>query len=197
MKLYFTNGSISYTDSNGNSQNVPVPNGVVTLNSTSVKTGASTSYDSATSRWSTNVASGSLTGNTFVTGLAFTVPAYFPTGIQNVTFSGAFSTDTPGISLQWQWNASVYTSFSTTAPSPYATSTNNNVLGVNPEDGSANKYGSDLAGTPENFKRYTTFGATGGYFSVATGVTPSVAQVSVSPSSLDFGTRRRVSPALR
>jgi hypothetical protein len=189
VKLYFTNGSFSYTDVNGNNQNVPVPNGVVTLNSSSLKTGANATYDLANNRWSTSVASGSLTGNTFVTGLIFRVPADFPTGIQGLTFSGAFSTDTPGISLQWQWNASVYTSFSTTAPSPYATSTNNNVLGVNPDEGSADKYGTDPAGTPKSYKQYATFGATGGYFSVASGVTPTVAQVSVSPSSLDFGSQ--------
>jgi hypothetical protein len=135
------------------------------------------------SRWSTNVAKNGATGNTFVTGLAFPVPANFPTGIQNVTFSAAFSTDTPGITLQWQWNAGVFKQFSTT----YANTGNSNLLTVNAEDGPANANGTDPAGTPEAFKQYATFGATGGFFSSASGIVPTVAQVSASPSSLDFG----------
>jgi hypothetical protein len=107
-----------------------------------------------------------------------------------VQFSAAFSTDTPGISLQWQWGAAVYTSFNTT----YATSTNNNVLGVNAEDGSSDPNGTDPAGTPESYKTSLVYGGTGGgltnytgYWSVGSGVVPTIAPMSVSPSSLDFG----------
>jgi hypothetical protein len=188
VKLYLTNSSISFT-ANGTAYTVPVPNAVVTFNSASQTTGAKTSYDPVNSRWGTAVAKSGLTGNTFVTGVAFQLPANFPTGIQNVTWSASYSTDTPGITLQWQWGAAVYSAFS----SIYATTSpmNNNVLGVNAEDGTA---GSDLAGTPENYKASVIFGATGGggtnytgYFSAAAGVVPTVAPMSVSPSSLDFG----------
>lgn len=182
VKLYMTNGSISFT-ANNTQYTVPVPNAVVTLNS-SISGSKSAAYDLINSRWSTSIASTNLTGNTFVTGVAFPVPVALPSGIQNVTWSAAFSTDTPGITLQWQWNAQVYTQFSQT----YATTTNANVLGVNAEDGSADAYGTDPAGTPESYKPYATFGATDGYFSAASGVVPTVAQVSVSPSSLSFGT---------
>ncbi|HKR27531.1 MAG TPA: choice-of-anchor D domain-containing protein [Acidobacteriaceae bacterium] len=182
VKLYMTNGSISFT-ANNTQYTVPVPNAVVTLNS-SISGSKSTVYDLTNTRWNTNIASTNLTGNTFVTGVAFQVPVAFPAGIQNVTWSGAFSTDTPGITLQWQWNAQVYTQFSQT----YATSTSNNVLGVNAEDGSADAFGTDPAGTPETYKPNATFGATDGYFSAASGVVPTVAQVSVAPSSLSFGT---------
>jgi hypothetical protein len=200
VKLYLTNSSISFT-ANGTSYIIPGPNGVVTFNSASQGSGAKTTYDLASSRWSTAVAKTGLTGNTFVTGLAFPVPAGgFPTGIQNVAWSASYSTDTPGITLQWQWGAAVYSSFSST----YATTSplNNNVLGVNAEDGSADMNGTDPAGTPESYKSSVTFGATGGgltnytgYFTPAAGVVPTVAPISVSPSSLDFGPQPQGTPS--
>jgi len=192
VKLYLTNSSISFT-ANGTAYAVPVPNAVVTFNSASQTTGAKTSYDPVNSRWSTAVAQSGLTGNTFVTGVAFQLPSNFPTGIQNVAWSASYSTDTPGITLQWQWGAAVYNSFSAT----YATTTpsNTNVLGVNAEDGTA---GSDPAGTPETYKSSVIFGATGGggtnytgYLSAAAGIVPTVAPMSVSPSSLSFGTQNQ------
>lgn len=115
----------------------------------------------------------------------------FPTGIQNVTFSAAFSTDTPGIRLQWQWNVAVYSQFSGT----YATTSNSNQLGVNSEDGTANANGTDPAGAPEIYKLYATFRATGGSFSSASGLVPSVAQVSASPGSLYFGNQDVAKPS--
>ena len=189
VKLYLTNASINFT-SNGIPYNVPVPNAVITFNSASQTSGAKSSYDLMNARWSTSVAKTGLTGNTFVSGVAFPVPSNFPTGIQNVQFSAAYSTDTPGITLQWQWGAAVYTSFSTS----YATNTNSNMLGVNPEDGSADTNGTDPAGTPEAYKVSLTFGATGGgltnytgFLSTGAGVVPTVAPMSASPSSVAFG----------
>jgi len=185
-----TDSTISFT-AGGASYNLPVPNGVVTFNSSSVKL-PTTIYDLTNSRWNTQVPASGLTGNTFVTGLAFLVPANFPSGIQNVTWSAAFTTDTPGIKLQWQWAAAVYSSFSTT----YASSSNSNILGVNAEDGSADTNGSDPAGTPETYKSSLIFGATGcgwknytGFFSPSAYVIPTTAPMSVSPSGLDFGTQ--------
>src|SRR5207249_4052884 len=50
--------------------------------------------------------------------------------------------------------------------------------------------------TPENYKQFVTFGGTGGglssytgYPSTNSGIVPTIAQVSVSPSSLDFGSQ--------
>jgi hypothetical protein len=198
VKLYLTNSSISFT-ANGTPYTVPVPNSVVTFNSASLTTGAKTTYDPVNSRWGTAVAKSGLTGNTFVTGVAFQLPANFPTGVQNVAWSASYSTDTPGITLQWQWGAAVYNSFSST----YATSAtppNTNVLGVNAEDGVP---GSDPAGTPETYKTFVIAGATGGggtnytgYLSAAAGVVPTVAPMSVSPSSLSFGTQNQGSTSL-
>ena len=198
IKLYLTYSSIQYTAPGTSCTSaspcvVPVPNAVVTFNSASQSSGAKTTYDLTNSRWSTAVAPSGVTGNTFVTGVAVPVPAGgFPGGIQNVAFQAAFSTDAPGVTLQWQWGAAVYASFSTI----YATTTPStlNVLGVNPEDGTADAYGKDPAGTPETYKADVIFGATGGgltnytgYLSTAAGVVPTIAPMSVSPSSLDFG----------
>jgi len=200
VKLYLTNSMISFTANNTN-YTVPVPNAVVTFNSSSQSSGAKTTYDLTNSRWSTSVAKTGLTGNTFVTGVAFPVPATFPTGIQNVAWSTSFSTDTPGISLQWQWGAAVYSSFSST----YATAAspaNTNTLGVNAEDGSANVNGTDPAGTPEAYKTALVFGATGGgtnysgYFTPGAGVVPTVAPMSVSPSSLTFAPQNQGSTSV-
>jgi sugar lactone lactonase YvrE/uncharacterized protein (DUF2345 family) len=188
VKLYMTNSTINFT-ANGASYSLPVSNAVVTFNSASA---LGTTYSTTSSRWSTSIPASDLTGNTFVAGVAFQVPANFPGGIQNVSWSAAFTTDTPGITLQWQWGAAVYTSFSST----YATSTNSNALGVNPEDGAADPNGADPAGTPETYKAGLVFGATGcgsndysGHLTSPAGVVPSLAPVSASPSSLDFGTQ--------
>ena len=112
VKLYLTNSFIQYTAAGTNCTvnspcTLPVPNSVVTFNSS---TSLGTTFSSSSNRWSTSVPKTSLTGNTFVTGVAFRAPTNLPAGIENVTWSASFSTDTPGISLQWQWGAAVYTS---------------------------------------------------------------------------------------
>jgi hypothetical protein len=193
VKLYVTNSTISFT-ANNTTYNVAVPNSVVTFNSASQTSGAKTIYDLTNNRWSTAVAASALTGNTFVTAVAFPVPSNFPTGIQNVTWSAAFTTDSPGVTLQWQWGAAVYSSFSTT----YATTSNSNILSVNAEDGSADSNGTDPAGTPEAYKGSVVFGGTGGglanytgYLSSGAGVVPTIAPMSVSPSSLAFAAQNQ------
>jgi len=191
VKLYLTNSTISFAATtsqcsgsggtwNSGTCTLPVPNAVVTLNSASA-TAPKTSYDLTNNRWATSVPPSDLTGNTFVTGLAVPVPAGgFPAGVQNVNWSSAFSTDTPYITLQWQWSAGVYTALSTT----YATTSpvNSNVLGVNAEDGSADTNGTDPAGTPETYKQDEVIG----FFSASAGVTPAAAEMSAAPSNYAF-----------
>jgi len=96
----------------------------------------------------------------FLAGLAFQVPSNFPGGINPVSWSVSFSSDTT-VNVNWQWAAAVYTSFS----SSY------NALGVKPvDDNMASIYqNSDHAGTPENFKAFVTGGARGGGGSNFTG----------------------------
>ena len=179
VKLYVTNASLTF---NGNTYSVP--NAVITLSATA--TSASTTWDSVNNRWNTLVPSSMVSGNanasihTFLDGLAFPVPANLPNGIQNATWSAAFSTDTPGISFQWQWGAAVYSAFSSTQSS----------LGVKAIDTA------DPAGTPENYKTDLILGGTGagpiGMYMGIAGVVPTIAEASTAPSTLDFSNGGKV-----
>jgi len=53
-----------------------------------------------------------LKDNTFFSALDYQVPANLPGGLKNVTWSGTIDTDTPGVKVNWQWAAAVYTNFS-------------------------------------------------------------------------------------
>jgi hypothetical protein len=97
----------------------------------------------------------------FLSGLSFPVPLNLPGGIKNVTWSGTISVNTPGVSVNWQWAAANYPTFSAAY----------NALGVKPvDDNKASQYkNSDHAGTPENFKQFVVGGGTGGGGSNYTG----------------------------
>jgi hypothetical protein len=149
------NATIQFS-AGGTNYNLSVPPAAVTFSRTA--TSATTSFDGT--RWVTVVPSG-IGGNTFLAGLSFPVPVNLPGGITPVTWSGSFTTDTPGVSVNWQWAAAVYKCFSTS----YAS------LGVKPVDSnSASIYkNSDHAGTPENFPSCLIGGARGGGGSNFTG----------------------------
>jgi hypothetical protein len=121
-----------------------VPDASVTFDPTA--TSATTVFSGG--MWVTRVPSSGLAGNTFLSGLSYLVPANLPGGIKNVTWSGTVAIDTPGVSLNWQWAAAAYKSFS----SDY------NALGVKPvDDSKASQYkNADHAGTPENYKSSVT-----------------------------------------
>ena len=148
--ITFTAGSVNYV--------INVPDADITLGP-SVPL-ATTTFNTGTSRWETTADFGS-SGNTFLAGVAFPVAVALPGGINPVTWTADFSSDTPGICLNWKWAAAVYTTFST----------DYNAIGVKPIDpntGSA-YLNSDHAGTPENFKTSVTGGARGGGGSNFTG----------------------------
>ncbi|HLY27578.1 MAG TPA: hypothetical protein VKQ72_14635, partial [Aggregatilineales bacterium] len=121
VTIYFKNSTLQFSANNTN-YNLSAPSAVVTFDPAA--TSATTSFDAAHNQWVTRVPP-NLSGNTFLTGLAFSVPSSgLPGGINPVTWCGDFQTDTPGITVQWQWAAAVYTTFST----------NYNALGVKPVD---------------------------------------------------------------
>jgi hypothetical protein len=137
---------------------VPVPCAMVTF-SPSV-TLATTAFTNGL--WMTTVPLSGLAGNVFLDGATVQVPvAGFPGGIKPVTWQGTFCSMTPGLSVQWQWAAAVYSVFGA----------DYNQLGVKPvDDNKASMYqNSDHAGTPENFEPYVVGGATGGGGSNFTG----------------------------
>jgi hypothetical protein len=145
VTITFTNQTIT----SANFGPLPVPDASVTFDPGAVT--ATTNFVGG--MWVTTVPSG-IKGNTFLSGLSFPVPANLPGGIKNVTWNGTISVDTPGVSVNWQWGAAVYTNFSA----------DYNLVGVKPvDDKTASQYqNKDHAGTPENFKPYVIGGATGG-----------------------------------
>jgi hypothetical protein len=151
-------GSIQFSV-DGAQNVVPVPSALVTFSPST--TLATTVFSNG--NWVTMVPSSGLAGNVFLAGVAVRAPAPagFPGGIKPVTWQGMFFSTTPGLTVQWQWAAAVYASFS----ADYTQ------LGVKPvDDNRASAYqNSDHAGTPENFTPSVVGGATGGGGSNFTG----------------------------
>src|SRR5579859_3135974 len=158
ITIYFKNSTLQFSANNTN-YNLSAPSAAVTFDPAA--TSATTTFDAAHNQWVTRVPP-NLSGNTFLTGLAFSVPSSgLPGGINPVTWCGDFQTDTPGITVQWQWAAAVYTNFSM----------DNNALGVKGVDDNQSSFykNSDHAGTPENYKASVIGGARGGGGSNYTG----------------------------
>ncbi len=196
IQIFVTEAKIAFT-AGGQSYKLTVPDGLIILDPT--VTTATTTFDGV--QWITTVPTVEpskhlqqfdIDGEIFATGLPWQVPTGgLPGGIQNVSWSAAYSTDTPGIGVTWEWGAAVYTSFATD-PGAY------NGIGVKPIDdqrGPCNFQNStnNRAGTPENFKPFWVLGATGddmgdyvGDWTRDTGVIPSVNPVTVDPYPLVF-----------
>jgi hypothetical protein len=157
VTISFTNQTISFSNS-GTSYSLPVPNATVTFDPAA--TSATTTFNTSTNTWMTDTPPGT-SGNTFLGGLAFPVPSTLAGGTNPVWWSGQLSSNTAGVTINWQWAAAVYTSFSL----------DYNTLEVKPtDDNHASAYqNSDHAGTPEAFTGYVTGGAMGGGGSNYTG----------------------------
>lgn len=158
---------------------VTVPSALVTF-SPSV-TQATTVFTNG--QWVTTVPISGLAGNVFLDGVALQspLPNGFPGGIQPVTWQGMFFSATPGLTVQWQWAAAVY--------SNAAFGANYNLLGVKPvDDNKASVYqNSDHAGTPEYFESYVVGGARGGGGSNYTGSYSGTAACTPVPANMMGG----------
>ena len=184
VSIYMSQSSITFTSGTTNST-VPVPNSVITFDPAA--SGATISFDT-NNRWVVTVPARGLAENTFLDAVPWVVPdGGLPGGIKNVTWQGLLTTDTPGVTLNWQWGAAVYTN---------AFGTDYTAIGVKPvDDSNALPWkNSDHAGTPENYKQYVTGGATGGggsnwtgSYSGTAGISPAVAPLNLDPDALDFG----------
>jgi hypothetical protein len=152
--IFLKNSNVTISSAKGNFA-YPVPDGKIVF-SPSVSC-ATTVFDGA--EWVTTVpVSGS--DEILLSALGIQVPADLKAA--TVTWSGAFSTDTQGISLSWKWSAAVYTADVTQAQY--------NTLGVKPTHTGACLYNnSDHAGTPETVKGAVVGGARGGGGSNFTG----------------------------
>jgi len=150
-------GTITFT-ANGKAYSVPAPDSEVIFDST-VKT-ATTSYDSVhnvwvttapptSSSWSSGWSNGwaGSSSNVFLSGVKYQATDNW-SGIQNITWQGSFSSDTPGVKIQWQWSESTYSQMDP----------DYNKIGVKPvDDNQSSQYQNwDHAGTPENCGKYQT-----------------------------------------
>jgi hypothetical protein len=163
VTLHVTDQTITFSAA-GTDYTVPVPDSVINLSPGTSAANATTTFDTTQNAWVSNLPS-SFSGNGFLSGTAFTLSSPLPGGINPVTWHASFSTDTPGVTLKWQWATAVYTSFGGTAA-------------VKPLDGHTTAYpNSDHAGTPENFKSFVTGGARGGGGSNFTGSYSATASV--------------------
>ena len=113
-------------------------------------TTATTVYNGST--WVTT-APPNETGNYFISGYRDSLTSTIGGGLGPVSWTGTFSTCGAGVSISWQWAASVYTSFNSDM----------NSLGIKPSDCGycSAYYNTDHAGTPEHYKSYAVTGATG------------------------------------
>jgi hypothetical protein len=155
--LFVENATIDFS-AHGTAYHINVPNAAITFSPT--VTTAVTTFDAATNTWETTVPLNPA-GNTFLAGFALPVPGGLPGGINPVTWQAQFESDTPGLTVNWQWAAAVYSNFAT----------DYNALNVKPVDSnqlSAYK-NSDHAGTPEAFRAFVLGGARGGGGSNFTG----------------------------
>jgi hypothetical protein len=146
----FVAGGTPYTAS--------APDSVITFSAGATQ--ATTVFDADQNAWVTTVPL-SYSGNVFLAGAPFAVPATGLAGGINPVVWSWNATSSTAISIQWKWAAAVYTQFAGDL----------GLIGVKPVDGgSASVYGnSDHAGTPESYKRSVVGGARGGGGSNFTG----------------------------
>lgn len=148
--IYLTNSSITIT-LNGVTQNVMVPNAVITFSKNATST--TTYYDSNKNAWITT-APLSGTDDIFLSGMLLNItPNELPQNSQ-VTWTAYFSTNTPGVSLNWKYGAAVYTNAPMLSNGAY----DYNAIGVKASHNHASGYNNgDQAGTPENLSVFTPF----------------------------------------
>jgi hypothetical protein len=162
--LFITNASVSFPF-NGTPTTVALPNSEIIYSGTA--SSASTTFNTGTNTWITTVPVGTYNTNTFLDGFGWPVPT---PGILNnisgnmVSMTASFSAST-ATSLQWQWAAAAYNTFSS----------DNNALNVQAQDAT------NHAGTPNAFANpnFVDQGGSGGGSSNFTGSYSSTASVQV------------------
>ncbi len=178
--ISFDASTISFTV-NGNPVSVSVPAAIIIFDTSA--TSASTTFDTGSGTWVTIVPA-NYTGNVFLAGVSYQLPYDLPGGVKNVEWCGNFSSDTTGLSAQWQWGAAVYEYPCATSPTGYPG------INVKPIDGpQLNCYNNgDHAGTPEYFgKSCVIGGARGGGGSNWTGSYSGTTSVTLCPGSSNGG----------
>ena len=156
LTIHFSGQWIFAELQDGTTLSLPAPNAEVIYSPTA--TTSTTSFTSG--QWVTTVPS-SYTGNVFLSGLAYQVPAGVSLQRAQVTWTGTISGTTNSFHIGWEWATAAYSGFGA------LTITNTNALynglGIKPIDANTgNPYlNNDNAGTPENFESNVIPGATG------------------------------------
>lgn len=135
IDIYMTGSTIT-----SSAFTISVPNSETTFSS--AVSSASTSYSA--SGWDTITPRGT-TGETLLDAVEYKVPSNGLSGKLPVTWTANFSTDTPGLSISWKWEATDYSKFNT----------NYNSLDVQAADSH-----NSSAGTPENYDQFLLNGGT-------------------------------------
>jgi hypothetical protein len=146
--------SFTFSSIDLNGTIIPGPDGQVTYSAAA--TDATTAFVAGV--WQTTVPL-SYKKDVFLAGTQYTTPVNLPGGVKPVTWTGAFSSNTAGVTAQWQFAAAVYQPFGAYP-----------ALGIKPIGDNTLLYPNhDTQGTPENFKANIKSGAMGGGGSNFTG----------------------------
>ena len=178
VTIDFTSGNISFT-AGGTPYSLAVPNARITFSPSATCT--STFFDSMTSTWNTTVpVSGD--DEVFLTGLAWQVPGGgLPGGANPVNFSGTYSSESnaPGLSIQMQWSAAAYSSFTTDYNALNIKAGHQTACGQNNGDHAGTPEGVDSTNTP--WKHYLVGGPRGGGGSNFTGSWSGTLSINICP----------------
>jgi len=178
VTIDFTNGNISFT-AGGTSYSLPVPNAKITFSSSATCT--STTFDSVSNTWMTTVP---ISGDdeVFLTGLAWQVPSGgLPGGANPVNFSGTYSSESnvPGLSIQMQWSAAAYSTFTSDYNALRIKAGHQTACGLNNGDHAGTPEGVDNTNTP--WKHYLVGGPRGGGGSNFTGSWSGTLSINICP----------------
>ena len=178
VTMDFTNGNISFT-AGGTSYSLAVPNAKITFSTRATCT--STIFDSVTNTWMTTVP---ISGDDeiFLTGLAWPVPSGgLAPGANPVNFTGTYSSETnaPGLSIQMQWSAAAYSTFTTDYNALQIKAGHQTACGQNNGDHSGTPEGVDNTNTP--WKKYLVGGPRGGGGSNFTGSWSGTLNINICP----------------
>jgi len=173
--ITFTNSTIQLGDTG---QTLAVPNAQITFSPSA--SCASTTFDSVSNTWMTTVPIGG-SDEIFLDGLAYQLAAGFSGTVHgSVVWNGDFSSNVPGVTVQWKWGAAVYTHFTTDYNALNVKASHQNACGMNNSDHAGTPEGTDSS-TGQSFKGFVIGGARGGGGSNFTGSWSGTQSVRVCP----------------
>jgi hypothetical protein len=142
LSVCVTNQVISWREGN-RTESIQVPDAIVAFKPWETTT--HTFFGLA--HWDTSAPNAQAASDTFMSGVAVPMPDGPPRNARNLTWTAKFTTNTPGVTVRWEWSAASYTRFSD----------DYNALGLAVADvvtGKGKHRTVDDAGTPVAFKAF-------------------------------------------